>query len=73
MSVNLSRFAINRRGWIIYAIAEVCLFAIANLAAKNSSHPGTISNIAFIAFVIGLGVAAMLAAATVIRHRRAAR
>jgi hypothetical protein len=71
MSLNTSRFAISRNGWIIYLIAVVALFLIANLTSKSSSHPGTVSNIFFTAFVSGLVLAVLLGAVTLIRHRRA--
>jgi hypothetical protein len=73
MSLDLTRLTISRNGWIAYAIAEVTLFAIANLTAKSSSHPGTVSNIAFVAFAAGLAIALLLGMAAVLRHRRAQR
>jgi hypothetical protein len=73
MSVDSSRFSISRTGWIIYLAVEVALFVTANLASKNASHPGTVSNIAFVAFIVGVVVAVMLGAATLIHRRRAAR
>jgi hypothetical protein len=50
----------------------VVLFVIANVTAKNSSHPGTVSNIAFVAFLVGLVLLIALGAAVLIRRRRAA-
>ncbi len=70
MSLNPSRVAISRTGWIFYAIVVVALFATANLTAHSSSHPGTVSNAFFIAFVVGLVLALLLGAATLIRQRR---
>lgn len=72
MSLNPTRVAISRTGWIVYAIVEIALFVTANLTAKNSSHPGTLSNIFFITFIVGLAVALLLGAATLIRQRRTA-
>jgi hypothetical protein len=69
MSLNPSRLAISRTGWILYAIVEVALFAGANLTAKNSSHPGTVSNVFFLTFIVGLVSALLLGAATLIQHR----
>lgn len=69
MSLNPSRLAISRTGWILYAIVEVALFAGANLTAKNSSHPGTVSNVFFFTFIVGLVAALLLAATTLIQHR----
>jgi hypothetical protein len=48
----------------------VVLFALANLTAKNSSHPGTASNVFFVAFVIGVVLLITLAIATVVKSRR---
>lgn len=64
--------ALSRRTWIGLVVVEVVLFALANLTAKNSSHPGTVSNILFAAFVIGAGLPITLAVVTVVRSRRGA-
>ncbi|HEY5193399.1 MAG TPA: hypothetical protein VIJ39_05940 [Solirubrobacteraceae bacterium] len=49
---------------------EVVLFALANLTAKNSSHPGTVSNVFFVAFVIGAVLLITLAVIRVAKSRR---
>lgn len=64
--------ALSRRTWIVLVIADVGLFAVANLTAKNSSHPGSASNVFFIAFVIGAVLLITLAIATVVKSRRGA-
>ena len=64
--------ALSRRTWIGLVIADVVLFVLANLTAKNSSHPGTASNAFFIAFVIGAVLLITLAIASVIEARRGA-
>ncbi len=64
--------ALSRRTWIGLVMADVVLFVLANLTAKNSSHPGTASNAFFIAFVIGAVLLITLAIASVIRARRGA-
>ena len=56
----------SRRTWIGLVLADVALFVLANLTAKNSSHPGTASNVIFIAFVIGAVLLITLAIATVV-------
>jgi len=38
-----SQTALSRRTWISLVAVELVLFALANLTAKNSSHPGTLS------------------------------
>jgi hypothetical protein len=73
MSLNPSRLSISPAGWVTYGIVEIGLFVIANLTSKSSSHPGTVSNIAFIAFIVGLVLAVALGAATLIHQRRARR
>ncbi|MGZ4247680.1 MAG: hypothetical protein ACXVUE_05135 [Solirubrobacteraceae bacterium] len=70
MSVNSSRVSLTRNAWIVYLLVEVGLFLIANLTAKNSSHPGTVSNIFFGAFIVGLVLAVLLGASELVRSRR---
>lgn len=65
--------SISRTGWIIYALVEVVLFVVANVTAKNASHPGTVSQAFFLPFVAGLVLAVVLALATLVRQRRTAR
>ena len=45
------------------------LFVLANVTAKNSSHPGTVSNILFVAFVIGTALLIALAVVTMVKSR----
>jgi hypothetical protein len=69
-----ARTPISRRAWIGFVVADVVLFLLANVTAKNSSHPGTLSNVFFVAFVIGLALLIVLAVlATVQARRRPAR
>jgi hypothetical protein len=67
-----SQTALTRRTWIGLIVADVVLFALANLTAKNSSHPGTVSNVLFVAFVIGALLLITLAVVTVVKSRRGA-
>jgi len=62
--------ALSRRSWIGLVAFEVVLFALANLTAKNSSHPGTVSNVFFVAFVIGAVLLITLAVIRVAKSRR---
>jgi hypothetical protein len=64
--------ALSRRTWIGLVVVEVVLFALANLTAKNSSHPGTVSNVLFAASGIGAALLITLAVVTVVRSRRGA-
>ena len=70
MSINSRRFSLTRHAWIVYLLIEVALFLMANITAKNSSHPGTVSNVVFIAFITGLVLAVLLGATELIRSQR---
>jgi len=68
----VSLTTLSRRAWIVLVVADVLLFALANVTAKNSSHPGTASNVLFVAFVIGAVLLITLAIATLVKSRRGA-
>ncbi len=70
MGINHS--AMRVRDAVALAVADVVLFVIADVTAKNGSHPGTVSNIAFVAFLVGLLLLIALGAAALIRRRRTA-
>ena len=65
-----ARTPISRRAWICFVAADVVLFLLANVTAKNSSHPGTLSNVFFVAFVIGLALLIVLAVLATVQSRR---
>jgi hypothetical protein len=65
-----ARTPTSRRAWIGFVVADVVLFLLANLTAKNSSHPGTLSNVFFVAFVIGTALLIALAVLTIVQSRR---
>jgi hypothetical protein len=65
-----ARTPISRRAWIGFVVADVVLFLLANVTAKNSSHPGTLSNVFFVAFVIGLALLIVLAVLATVQSRR---
>lgn len=71
MSLNPTRLALTRTGWIIYGIVEVALFLLANFTTKNASHPGTVSQIFFTTFIAGLLLALALGVMAVVRQRHA--
>ena len=73
MPFNPTRPTVSRTGWAIYALVEIALFVTANLTAKTSSHPGTLSNVFFIAFIGGLAGALLLGAVELVRKRSATR
>ncbi len=64
--------AVSRRTSISLVVADVGLFVLANLTAKNSSHPGTASNVLFAAFVIGVVLLIALAITGIVKSRREA-
>lgn len=70
MSINSSRLSLTRNAWIVYLLVEVALFLLASLTANSSSHPGTVSNVFFVAFIAGLVLAVLLGASELIRSRR---
>ncbi len=63
----------HRATWIGFSAADVVLFVLANVTAKNSKHPGTASNVLFTAFVIATVLLIAVALVTAVRSRRAAR
>jgi hypothetical protein len=66
--------AISRRNLLALFVADVVIFVLSNVVAKNSSHPGTASEILWFVFLIGalaliaLGIIAAIRSA---RSRRA--
>jgi hypothetical protein len=73
MSAASIRSLVTRRNVIAFVILEVILFVVANATANSSSHPGTLSNIAFVTFLVGILVLIVGGAAAGIRALRAAR
>jgi predicted lysophospholipase L1 biosynthesis ABC-type transport system permease subunit len=65
-----ARPPISRRAWIGLVMSDVVLFLLANVTAKNSSHPGALSNAFFVAFVIGLALLIVLVVLATLRSRR---
>jgi uncharacterized integral membrane protein len=68
----VSHTALSRRTWIALVAADVILFVLANLTAASSSHPGTASNIFFVAFIVGAVLLIALAVVTIVKTRRGA-
>jgi hypothetical protein len=65
-----AQMVVSRRTWIGFVVTDVVLFLLANVTAKNSSHPGTVSNIFWVAFLIGTALLIVLAVVAVVRSRR---
>jgi hypothetical protein len=60
----------SRRAWIGFVVSDLALFLLANVTAKDSSHPGTLSNVFFVAFVIGTALLIVLVVLTLVQARR---
>ena len=65
---------VSRRTLIALFVAEVVIFVLSNVTSKSSSHPGAVSNVLWVVFLLGvlalivLGVVALVQSA---RSRRA--
>jgi hypothetical protein len=73
MSANPPRPVITRWKLLGFVAIELVLFSLANVTAKNGSHPGTVSNVFWGAFLIGAGLLIVAALMTLVRRRQAAR
>lgn len=59
-----------RRNLIALAVLDAVLFLLANITSKSHSHPGTLSNIFWYAFLIGVVLLIVLVILTLIQSRR---
>ncbi len=59
-----------RKNLIALAVLDVVLFVIANATSKTHAHPGTVSNIAWYAFLIGIVLLIVLGIFALIQSRR---
>jgi low temperature requirement protein LtrA len=62
--------ALNRRNLLALLGVDVVLFVLSNVVAKNSSHPGTASNVLWIVFLVGVLALIVLGVATLVQSRR---
>jgi hypothetical protein len=65
--------AFSRRTWVGLVVADVVLFVLAGVTSKNSSHPGTVSNIFWFAFLIGTALLIVIAVVSLVQSRRSPR
>lgn len=65
--------ALNRRNLVYLAVADAVLFLLANVTSKSHSHPGTVSNVFWFAFLAGVVLLIVLGLAALVRSRRPAR
>jgi uncharacterized membrane protein YhaH (DUF805 family) len=61
---------LRRRNLLVLFVVEVVLFVLAGVTSKNSSHPGTVSNVFWGVFLVGVVVLVVLAIAIVVQARR---
>lgn len=62
--------AVNRRHLMGLLVIEVALFVIAGVTSKNSHHPGTVSNVFWDVFLIGVVVLILLIVVALVQARR---
>jgi hypothetical protein len=69
----LHQIMVSHRKLVALLVVDLVLFAIAELTYKNARHPGTVSNIAWYAFLIGAASLVVLVIVAIIpRSRRLA-
>jgi hypothetical protein len=61
---------LTRRNLIALAVLDAVLFLLANITSKSHSHPGTLSNVFWYAFLIGVLLLIVLGLATLFQARR---
>jgi len=64
--------ALSRRNLIGLLVADVVIFVLSNVVAKNSSDPGIASNILWVIFLIGFVALIVLSVLALIQSRRGA-
>lgn len=65
--------ALSRRNLLGLFVVDVVVFVLSNVVAKNSSHPGTASNILWVAFLVGFLALIVLCVLAVVRSMRSRR
>jgi hypothetical protein len=64
---------VNRWTLISLFVLDVALFALAAVTSKTSSHPGTVSNVFWGAFLVGVALLIVLGIVALVRSRLPAR
>jgi hypothetical protein len=73
-STDLKQLTLRHRNLIALLLIDLALLAIAELTYNNAKHPGTVSNIAWYAFLIGAATLVILTIRAIIpRSKRSAR
>jgi choline-glycine betaine transporter len=61
---------LRRRNVLALFVVEIALFVLAGVTSKTSKHPGTVSNVFWGVFLVGVVVLVLLAVATLVQSRR---
>jgi protein-S-isoprenylcysteine O-methyltransferase Ste14 len=61
---------LSRRNLIYLFVLDVVLFVLSNVTSKSNSHPGTASNVLWIACLVGVLALIVLGVATLVQSRR---
>jgi hypothetical protein len=60
----------RRRNVLALFVVEVVLFMLAGVTSKTNSHPGTVSNVFWGVFLVGVVLLVLLAIGVVFQSRR---
>jgi choline-glycine betaine transporter len=61
----------SRRNLLVLVAIDVVLFVLSNVTAKSNSDPGTVSNILWVAFLLGVIALIAMSISALLRSRRA--
>ena len=61
---------LRRRNVLALFVVEVALFVLAGVTSKTNSHPGTVSNVFWDVFLVGIVLLVLLVVATLVQSRR---
>jgi protein-S-isoprenylcysteine O-methyltransferase Ste14 len=61
---------LSRRNLNYLAVADVVVFVLSNVTSKSNSHPGTVSNVLWIVFLLGVLLLIVLAVVARVQSRR---
>jgi hypothetical protein len=61
---------LSRRNLNYLAVADVALFVLSNVTSKSNSHPGAVSNVLWVVFLLGVLLLIVLAVVARVQSRR---
>lgn len=61
---------LRRRNALVLFVVELVLFVLAGVTSKSNKHPGTVSNVFWDVFLVGVVLLVLLAIGTVVQSRR---